>query len=231
MQHQAEYGLNDDEAAYLCGSLFGAGSDTTSAAIMVLVMAAARFPEAQKKAQEQLDLVVGQDRMPSFGDLDDLPYVNAFVLESYRWRPVSAGGFVHRATEDIQYNGYLIPKGASVVGNHWGIFRDPSVFPSPELFKPERWLTEEGRVRDDLKNFNFGFGRRICPGQHVANRSVLINAADILWSFRISQNPNKPIDVFGFTDTANSHPLPFEVRFEQRFGSVERVIKEAEISK
>ena len=82
-----------------------------------------------------------------------------------------------------------------------------------------------------MKNFNFGFGRRICPGQHVANRSVLINAADILWSFRISPNPNKPIDVFGFTDTANSHPLPFEVQFEHRFEGTERVSMGAENSK
>lgn len=102
-------------------------------------MAAACFPDAQRKVQEQLDAVIGHDRgnlllkpfslhvlilinqnsVPSFGDMEELTEVTAFVQESYRWRPVSAGGFPHRATRDITYGGYVIPAGATVIANHW----------------------------------------------------------------------------------------------------------------
>lgn len=102
-------------------------------------MAAACFPDAQRKVQEQLDAVIGHERgnlllkpfslhvlilinqnlVPSFGDMEELTEVTAFVQESYRWRPVSAGGFPHRATRDITYGGYVIPAGATVIANHW----------------------------------------------------------------------------------------------------------------
>ncbi|KAJ7136063.1 cytochrome P450 [Mycena epipterygia] len=217
IERQDEYGLTDNEAAYLAGSMFGAGAGTSSSAISILVMAAAAFPEAQVKVQEQLDAVVGSDKLPTFQDEADLVQVTAFYLESYRWRPVSAGGFAHRATKDILWNGYLIPAGATVYGNHWSIAHDPEMFPDPERFDPQRWITPDGNaIREDLKVFQFGFGRRVCPGLHVANRSLFINTALLLWAFRISQDREKPIDTKAFTNTANVHPLPFSVCFEPR---------------
>ncbi|KAJ7275075.1 cytochrome P450 [Mycena rebaudengoi] len=218
IENQGEYGLSDDETAYLAGSMFGAGSDTSASAISIVVMAAAVFPEAQRKVQEQLDRVVGLGRVPTFTDEADLVQVTAFYLESFRWRPVSAGGFAHRATKEIVWNGYLIPAGASVTGNHWSIARDPEIFPNPERFDPQRWVTPDGSgIREDLKTvFQFGFGRRVCPGSHVASKSLFINTALLMWAFRISQDAEKRIDTLGFTNTANVHPLPFAARFEPR---------------
>ncbi|KIK36926.1 hypothetical protein CY34DRAFT_46482, partial [Suillus luteus UH-Slu-Lm8-n1] len=72
--------------------------------------------------------------------------------------------------------------------------RDPEVFPEPHLFNPQRWIDDAGRVRDDFRFFTFGFGRRVCPGQHVANRSIFINTAHIIWAFRLSGNPAAKID-------------------------------------
>lgn len=109
--------------AYLAGSLFGAGSDTTAVAIMVVVMAAACHPKAQEKVQEELDVVVGRDRgglkcqrahlskrnstlivtAPTFDDYSSLPQIEAFMLECLRWRPVTTLGFAHRASTDIVY--------------------------------------------------------------------------------------------------------------------------------
>lgn len=70
---QEEFGLSDDECAYLCGSIFGAGSDTSSSAITIAIMAAATHPEMQKQVQKELDEVVGKDRCPSFEDFDSMP--------------------------------------------------------------------------------------------------------------------------------------------------------------
>jgi len=101
IERQKELELSDDETAYLAGSMFGAGSDTTASAVSISVMAAACYPEAQKRVVEELDLVVGKERAPTFADQDMLPQTMAWVLETFRWRPVTAGGFAHKATKDI----------------------------------------------------------------------------------------------------------------------------------
>lgn len=94
----------------------------------------------------------------------------------HRWRPVASGGFAHATTEAVTYNGYVIPKGTALVGNHWSISRDPVVFPEPEEFLPERWFEDgdvkSGKIRKDINHVAFGFGRRVCSGRNVAERSV-----------------------------------------------------------
>ncbi|KIM47190.1 hypothetical protein M413DRAFT_440696 [Hebeloma cylindrosporum] len=216
LEKQREFELSDDETAYLAGSMFGAGSDTTASAISIAVLAAACYPKAQAKVQEELDAVVGRERAPTFADQENLPQTMAFVLETYRWRPVSAGGFAHKATKDIIWENYLIPKGASVIGNVWSVGRDPAYFPDPERFDPQRWLTKGGRLRDELKSYTFGFGRRVCPGQHMATASVFVNTVLIQWAFKIKKDPTSPIDELAFTESANTHPMPFKVIFEPR---------------
>ncbi|KAJ3015441.1 hypothetical protein NUW54_g1049 [Trametes sanguinea] len=224
LERQEEFGLNDDELAYLAGSMFGAGSDTTAGVLPIVIMAAARHPQIQARVQAQLDKVVGRDRLPTFEDWEKLTEVATYVQEVYRWRPVTPLGFAHRATKDVAWNGYVIPAGTEVLACHWAIARDPDVFPDPEAFKPERWLDEKGQLREDLKFFNWGFGRRICPGLHVAERSVFINTALTLWAFEIHEDPAHPIDTFAIKDGALAHPYPFVVRFKPRIPNLREKI-------
>ncbi|EMD34413.1 hypothetical protein CERSUDRAFT_86534 [Gelatoporia subvermispora B] len=216
LENQEKLGLSDNEAAYLAGSMFGAGSDTTGSALGVVSMAAACYPEAQARVQAQLDKVVGCDRLPTFEDESQLTEVTAFVLESFRWRPVTPMGFWHKATKDIVWKDHVIPAGTHVLGCHWAISRDPEVFPEPDTFNPQRWIDDRGHIREDLKFPNFGFGRRICPGQPVAERSVFINTALVLWAFELSQDPTKPIDTYAFRDRPIAHPEPFHVTYTPR---------------
>ncbi|KAG1785221.1 cytochrome P450 [Suillus plorans] len=183
-----------------------------------MMMAAATHTDTQARVQEKLDNVVGRTRLPTFDDQEMLPQVTAFMLESLRWRPVSLGGFAHRATKDIIWKNYLIPAGTTVIGNHWAIANDPEVFPEPHTFNPQRWIDDAGRVRGDLRFFTFGFGRRVCPGQHVVNRSVFITTALILWAFRLSENPAAKIDTLAFSDSATYVLL--RLRYVWRRGSM-----------
>ena len=77
------------------------------------------YPEVQKKAQAQLDAVVGPNRLPEFADRARLPYIDAIVKEILRWHPVGPMGFAHVSTEDDEYNGYFIPSGSIVMVNVW----------------------------------------------------------------------------------------------------------------
>ncbi|KZT68699.1 cytochrome P450 [Daedalea quercina L-15889] len=226
LREQKGLQLSDDEVAYLAGAMFGAGSDTTASSLSIVAMAAALFPEAQAKVQAQLDQVVGRDKAPTFDDEADLPEVTAFFLEASRWRPVAAGGFAHRATKDVIWKNYVIPAGTEIVGHHLAIARDPEVYPNPEMFNPQRWLNADGRLRDDLKFFTFGFGRRVCVGQHVADNSLFINTALTLWAFNITEDPSHPIDPDAFTDEALIFPQPFSVHFVPRIDGLVELLKE-----
>ncbi|KIK94798.1 hypothetical protein PAXRUDRAFT_142107, partial [Paxillus rubicundulus Ve08.2h10] len=118
--------------------------------------------------------------------------------------------------------GQCIPAGATVYGCHWAIGRDPIAFPDPDRFNPQRWLDPNGQLRTDIRFYAFGFGRRYvvvcvsCPGLHIANRSLYINLALLLWSFRIMERPDAPIDVNGFADAIISRAPPFEAEFVPR---------------
>ncbi|GLB41499.1 putative cytochrome p450 [Lyophyllum shimeji] len=231
ISNQARSGLTDLEVAYAVSSPFGAGIETTAGTLTVFVLAMLHFPSVMRKAQEELDRVVGFDRMPEFGDQESLPYINAVVNETLRWRPVAVlGGTPHAVTADDAYNNMYIPKGSTIFANLWGIMRDPVMFPSPDDFQPERFLeTSEPR----LKTFElpFGFGRRICPGMHLALNSLFVNVSRILWAFDIlpavdhGGNEVKP-DPWNFTDGFNSRPVSFDCRLVPRNGRIAACIEE-----
>jgi len=236
LERQKEFSLSDNEAAYLAGSLYGAGSDTTAAALSVVIFAAACHPEAAKTVQNQLESVVGNGRMPTFDDYFELPLVTAFVCETFRWRPVSAAGFMHATVKDDVYEGCFIPAGSWVIGNHWSIHRDESVFPDPEKFDLNRWLMIDEKsgkniLRPDMRHFAYGFGRRRCAGITIADRSMFINTANLLWSFDIKKKKDKDgnvieLDTMAFEDATNSRPKPFEVDFVPRVPDLPRAIEE-----
>ncbi|KAG2137952.1 cytochrome P450 [Suillus clintonianus] len=220
LENERLHHLTETEMAFLGGALFGAGSDTTAVAICTVLMAAACFPEEQAKVQAELDMVIGRHRAPTFTDQESLPRLQAFISEALRWRPLAANGFPHRTTEDVIWENYCIPAGTTVFGNHWAISRDPEVYPDPDMFKPQRWINDQGRMREDLKFFVYGFGRRICPAQHVANRSVFINSLLILWAFQLTLDPTKPLDDLGFMTGAMPNDRPCAIDFKTRFPEV-----------
>ncbi|KAG0700478.1 cytochrome P450 [Suillus ampliporus] len=214
------YGLSHREMASLAGSFFGAGSTTTSAAIYAVFTAAACFPEEQAKVQAELDAVIGRHRAPTFADQKSLPCLQAFIAEALRWRPPAPVGLAHRTTTEVIWGNYCIPAGTTVYGSAWAISRDPEVYPEPHAFKPQRWIDGQGCLRDDIKFFVYGYGRRVCPGQYVANRSIFITSLLILWAFRLTLDSTKPFDDMGFMNGEMENG-PCAIDFEARIPDTE----------
>jgi cytochrome P450 len=119
LEKQHEFGLSDDEGAYVIGTLFEAGAGTTAAAMMSFVLAMCHYPEWQEKMQQEVDRVVGDGRMPDFGDVPQLPMVRAVAKETLRWRPVTAGGVPHELIKDDVYEGFFFPAGTNIHANQW----------------------------------------------------------------------------------------------------------------
>ncbi|GAA5899096.1 hypothetical protein JCM6882_004616 [Rhodosporidiobolus microsporus] len=234
-ERRDQVGITDQEFGLLTGGIFGAGVDTTSGTIIAFVLAMVTHPEVQRKAQEELDRVVGLTRSPSFADEHSLPYCRALVKETLRWRPVGVlGGTPHASSEDDTYEGFHIPAESTILCVTWAINRDEYYFPEPDVFRPERYLDgekEEGVPPYPQKagHSAFGWGRRICPGMHVAERSVFIAIVHLLHHFTLSTPAGAPKpDIFAFTDGFNSRAQPFEVEIELRGGEQRRKIVERE---
>ncbi|KAG2370134.1 cytochrome P450, partial [Suillus spraguei] len=112
------------------------------------------FPDVQKKAQAEIDAVIGPDRLPSFAD-------QALAKEALRWHAVIPTGFPHCASEDDIHDGYYIPKGSVVLPNIWFMLNDPERYANPSEFNPERFLGNDGKKPEtEPRTICFGFGRR-----------------------------------------------------------------------
>ncbi|KAF8513884.1 cytochrome P450 [Gautieria morchelliformis] len=174
---QEETIRNTGAVAYL------GGADTTTIALSWFILAMILYPDVQRKAQRELDEVIGADRLPTFEDRDSLPYMNAVCKEIQRWRPVVPLGVAHRLMEDDVYNNNFIPRGSVIIGNAWAMLQDETVYgPDTEHFEPERFLRPGARDPSAA----FGFGRRICPGRYLADNTIYLAACYILKVFNIS---------------------------------------------
>ena len=205
-------GFSDDLAGYISGSLLEAGSDTTAATLVGFVQAMVVFPEVQKKAQEEIDRVVGPDRLPTMEDEMSLQYIRGCVKESMRWMPTDILGVPHAVTRDDEYMGYKIPEGAGVMWNVWyvlankdlvwayligsrAIHMDPNRHSNPRAFDPSRYAQDFQTASDAASNpdaskrdqFVFGAGRRVCQGMHIAERSLFLGISRMLWAFNFEK--------------------------------------------
>ncbi|KAL4994465.1 cytochrome P450 [Aspergillus recurvatus] len=198
-------------------SLYFGGSDSTISTITSFFLAMVLYPDVQRRAQEELDRVVGRGRLPAFEDRGRLPYINAMVKESLRWHPVTPMGVAHSVTRDDIHDGYYIPKGSAIMPNIWAFCHDPKDYKDPMSFNPERFLGD--KPERDPQTLSFGFGRRICPGRILAESNIYLTIAMSLAAFKI-RNPvhdGKEVDVQPhFLPGITSHPAPFELSIQLR---------------
>ncbi|CAL5432788.1 unnamed protein product [Camellia sinensis] len=160
------------------------GTETTSNAIEFSMAEMMNKPEVMKKAQEELETVVGKDSIVEESHINKLPYLQAILKEVLRLHPVLPLMVPHCPSQTCIIGGYTIPKGARVFINVWAIHRDPSIWENPLEFRPERFLDGKWGYRGaDFNYFPFGSGRRMCAGIAMAERMFLFSLASILHSF------------------------------------------------
>ncbi|KAF2468113.1 cytochrome P450 [Lindgomyces ingoldianus] len=218
---QAE-GLTDVDISWDLGILCDAGVETTNVTLQIFTLACLAYPEFIPKAQQELDSIVGYNRLPTFEDLEHLPYIQAVVEENFRWRHIAPAGIPHATTREDYYKGYWIPKGSTIMPVFYSMCKDEKLFDSPFEFRPERWT-------DKTQLSNFGYGRRVCPGRFIARNSVSIAIARLLWAFNIRQAKKGGEKVVVhediFTTGFVSAPKPVEVVFEPRSEQHKNVIE------
>ncbi|CAL5010237.1 unnamed protein product [Urochloa decumbens] len=166
--------------------LITGGTDTSSVTVEWAMSELLRKPDALVKATEELDRIVGRDRLVTEGDIPNLPYLEAVVKESMRLHPVVPMLVPRVSREDTSVDGYDIPKGTRVLVNTWAISRDPAVWgDTAEEFRPERFVRSEMDVKGQhLELLPFGSGRRMCPAHNLGLRMVQLVLANLLHGFK-----------------------------------------------
>ncbi|KAF8841329.1 cytochrome P450 [Paxillus ammoniavirescens] len=220
----------EDNMKWAAATMYQGGADTPNSAGYAFYLAMTLYPRVMKKAQEELDSVVGAGRLPTFADRPSLPYLEALVTELFRWHtpaPISLTS-VRRTSADDEYNGYFIPAGSYIFVNIWAILQDERTYPNPLEFRPERFLGDNPEPHSG--NACFGFGRRRCPGYFLGHSAVWLMCAQALAVFDISKCVENGVEItpeFKLVGGIIVHQAPFKCSIKPRSPEAEALIRQA----
>ncbi|KIK55877.1 hypothetical protein GYMLUDRAFT_174981 [Collybiopsis luxurians FD-317 M1] len=204
----------EDIIKWAAAGIYSGGADTVVAGIESFFLAMTFHRIEQQKAQQEIDSVIGANRLLTLQDRKRLPYVEALLTEVLRVYTSIPIGLPHASREDDVHDGHFIPKGSIIFTNNRKFLNDPQMYPNPEAFVPERFMEPQNHSKPTHpKEYLFGFGRRTCPGIHLADASTWLLCANVLAAFDISA-PVKDGEVLmptgKYMDGIISHPEPFE---------------------
>ncbi|CAF9941089.1 MAG: hypothetical protein HETSPECPRED_002868 [Heterodermia speciosa] len=208
-------------------ALFGGAGDTIIGSLLCFFLAMGTHPEVQERAQAEIDRVVGPDRLPTMSDRLNLPYIEAVVLETLRWHPISPIPLAHECEKDDMYGDYLIPQGALIMANVWQMTHEPEVYSDPMAFRPERFIpVAERPAETDPSKVVFGFGRRACPGRVLGENALFVYIAQTLAAFNtkvpenlvaaLGNGEGQKEEALRFTPGTICRPEPFECTVTSR---------------
>ncbi|KAG8660791.1 iridoid oxidase-like [Manihot esculenta] len=168
----------------IISEMFFGGSETTSTSIEWTMAELLRNPEAMRKAKEELNKVVGENKNVEETDIEKLPYLQAVVKEAFRLHPPLPLLIPRNTIKDTNFMGYHIPKDTQVLVSAWAMGRDPDSWEDPLAFKPERFLGSNIDYKgQNFELLPFGSGRRICVGMLLGQRVVLLGLASLIHCF------------------------------------------------
>lgn len=187
--------FHEKDLIFLILDLFITGMTTTGDTIKFISYYLAANPKVQRKLQAEIDEVL--DGAPaSMEDKARMPYTEAVIHEVLRMSSLASLGIQHMATQDTQFAGYTIPKGAIINGVGMSVHHDPRFWDDPHQFQPERWLDENGHFTTKKEGFlPFGVGKRQCIGEGLARMELFIFTTAMFQSLNIAPPPGKIVKV------------------------------------
>ncbi|OCH86702.1 putative monooxygenase [Obba rivulosa] len=213
---------DEEQLVWAASAIMGGGLDTNMSTSLSFFLAMVLHPDVQKKAQAEIDAVIGRDRLPSIADRESLPYVRSVITEVLRWKPPVPLSVPHSLTQDDVYEGIFLPKGSLIMPNVWHMLHDPEAYPEPASFKPGRYNNSDAEMRK-VHDLVFGFGRRSCPGVHFAEGtlfaivSTVLATVDVLPALDAQGKAIKPDPTYssGTITFPDAFPLRLKARSKQ----------------
>ncbi|GAB1299655.1 Cytochrome P450 [Apodemus speciosus] len=182
-------------------------STTLSWALLLMIL----HPDVQRRAQQEIDEVIGQVRCPEMADQARLPYTNAVIHEVQRFGDILPLGVPHKTSRDIEVQGFLIPKGTTLVTNLSSVLKDETVWEKPLCFHPEHFLDAQGHFVKHEAFMPFSAGRRACLGEPLARMELFLFFTCLLqrFSFSVPDGQPRPSDHGVFE--ALTTPSPYQL--------------------
>ncbi|KAK9131416.1 hypothetical protein Sjap_011903 [Stephania japonica] len=208
-----EVKLNRTSVKAFSQDLIAGGTESSAVTVEWAISEILRRPKVFKKAQEELDRVIGKERWVEEKDMPNLPYIESIMKETMRMHPVAPMLVPRLAREDCKISGYDIPAGTRVLVNVWTIGRDPGLWENPDEFYPERFAGKDIDVKgQSYELLPFGAGRRMCPGYSLGLKVIQSTLANLLHGFEwklpsnMSENDLDMDEIFGLS-TPKKIPL------------------------
>ncbi|XP_053403353.1 cytochrome P450 1A1-like isoform X2 [Mercenaria mercenaria] len=209
--------LTDEHLVQTISDIFFAGIDTSRFTLKAAILHMVAFPDIQDKVQDELDRVVGKDRLPGIIDRPNLSYTEAVLHECMRLGTVAPLGAQHKTICDTEVAGYRIPKGTTVAINHWALHHDPDAWEEVDRFIPERYLDSKGKLGPKPNNWlPFSAGKRVCLGEFVAKPELHLIFACLMQRYKWKMVSGKCPDLTQVGGINGLDYKPYKVVVEKR---------------
>ncbi|CEP19556.1 hypothetical protein [Parasitella parasitica] len=222
------FDLPDEDRLVLLGDIITGGTDTLSVTFSWNLAIMCHHPELQERISSEIDKFIQvHGRMPTFTERTEVPLCISVMKECMRYRPTTYFGLPHSTDKDIEVDGYILPKGCTIITNMDSMHKNPKQYPvHPEAFMPERFMdnlktmqsSANGKI-EQRDNFNFGWGRRLCPGSYLAEVELFNAFVQVFARCKIEPISQEEYpDITGARENAglNILPPPYRVRFLKR---------------
>ncbi|XP_071082988.1 steroid 17-alpha-hydroxylase/17,20 lyase-like [Haliotis cracherodii] len=209
--------LSDRHILRTLADILGAGLDTSRFTLLWTLLYLAMHPDIQDKVHEEVDKALGPRHFPKVSDRSNLPFIEAVLYESMRIATMVPLGLPHMSLCDTHVGGFDIPKGTLVLINHHALHHDPEQWRDPEVFKPERFLDQTGKMAAKPESWlPFSAGRRVCLGESVAKPELHLLLAGIMRHLRVSLPPGTKLNFEQRGGSFQSIPNEYEITVEAR---------------